>query len=201
MAVEVIETRAIFMTHDSESLAARVKSGDVGAFHVVFEQNHRLVLRFLCGLSGCQDLAEELAQETFIKAFQSINTLKDESKLPAWLCGIARNVAFNYFRSRRMLPKTASVDEEFLPAVFISDSAPDNEMLSRELNTVIEDAIKRLDDDKRLVFTLKMLRQLSYHEIAEITGSSIGKLKTDYRRAKIEMRKLVGPYLGGTDEL
>jgi len=56
-------------------------------------------------------------------------------------------------------------------------------------------ALARLDEDKRLVFTLKELQHLSYKEISEITGSTIPKLKTDLHRAKIEMRRALRPYL------
>ncbi len=65
------------------------------------------------------------------------------------------------------------------------------------MSGVIQRALQKLDEDKRTVFTLKVLQQRSYEEIAEITGFSVGKLKTDLHRARAEMRKRIGPYLGG----
>jgi RNA polymerase sigma-70 factor (ECF subfamily) len=70
-------------------------------------------------------------------------------------------------------------------------------LLDKELDKVMHAALATLDDDKRLVFTLKVLQHKSYEEISAITGSSVGKLKTDLHRARAEMRKRVGPYLGG----
>jgi RNA polymerase sigma-70 factor (ECF subfamily) len=67
--------------------------------------------------------------------------------------------------------------------------------LSKELNHLIRSALAELDEDKRLVFTLKELQHLSYKEISEITGSGVPKLKTDLHRAKIEMRRVLRPYL------
>jgi RNA polymerase sigma-70 factor (ECF subfamily) len=67
--------------------------------------------------------------------------------------------------------------------------------LNQELNRVIHGALERLDADKRIVFTLKIFHQRSYEEIAEITGFSIPKLKTDLHRAKAEMRRRIRPYL------
>ena len=77
------------------------------------------------------------------------------------------------------------------------EPTPAGQLLDKELNGVITSALSRLDEDKRLVFTLKVLQQRSYEEIAEITGFSVGKLKTDLHRARAEMRKRIGPYLGG----
>jgi RNA polymerase sigma-70 factor (ECF subfamily) len=73
---------------------------------------------------------------------------------------------------------------------------PDDQLLNKELNGVIREALGALDEDKRLVFTLKIFQQRSYEEIAEITGSSIPKLKTDLHRARAEMRRRIRPYLG-----
>jgi RNA polymerase sigma-70 factor (ECF subfamily) len=77
-----------------------------------------------------------------------------------------------------------------------SDVAPVDQFLNKELNGVIERALAALDENKRLVFTLKVFQQRTYEEIAEITGFSIPKLKTDLHRARSEMRRRIGPYVG-----
>ena len=68
-------------------------------------------------------------------------------------------------------------------------------MLDRELTEAIQSALLALDEDKRIVFSLKIFHDKSYEEIREITGYSIGKLKTDLHRARLEMRKRIAPYL------
>jgi RNA polymerase sigma-70 factor (ECF subfamily) len=77
------------------------------------------------------------------------------------------------------------------------NKSPDSILLGGELNDKISLALQSLDEDKRMVFTLKILKQLSYEDISQITGSSIPKLKTDLHRAKAEMRNLLGHYLEG----
>ena len=72
---------------------------------------------------------------------------------------------------------------------------PVKQLLNKELNEVIQNSLALLDEDKRLVFTLKVFQQCSYEEIAEITGFSIPKLKTDLHRARTEMRRRVGQYV------
>ena len=73
--------------------------------------------------------------------------------------------------------------------------APDEQLLDKELQRVVHDALGALDEDKRLVFTLKVLQGRSYEEIMEVTGSSLPKLKTDLHRAKLEMRRLIRPVI------
>jgi RNA polymerase sigma-70 factor (ECF subfamily) len=79
----------------------------------------------------------------------------------------------------------------------LSDQAPVpvNQLLNKELNELIQRSLALLDDDKRLVFTLKVFQQCSYEEIADITGFSIPKLKTDLHRARSEMRRRISSYV------
>jgi RNA polymerase sigma-70 factor, ECF subfamily len=184
------------LMNDTENLIARVKGGDSAAFRLIFDRHHRLVFRFLYGLVGEHSRAEELAQETFLRAYQHIGALKDETKLAAWLCGIAKNVAYNSFRAARKEGQTIEIGESAM-ASDKTEFSPDRMLLNTELNRVIRDALSQLDEDKRTVFTLKMLQQMSYEEIAEATGFSIPKLKSDLHRAKAEMRRLMRPYMEG----
>ena len=99
--------------------------------------------------------------------------------------------------SRRLDDSKVDLDDDGVRELSDARPAPDRELLDKELDFVMRDALSRLDEDKRLVFTLKVLQQKSYEEISDITGSSVGKLKTDLHRARNEMRKRIGPYLGG----
>jgi RNA polymerase sigma-70 factor (ECF subfamily) len=90
------------------------------------------------------------------------------------------------------------VDLSDKSVMYLSDNkpVPVDGVLNKELNEVIQRSLAALDEDKRLVFTLKVLHQYSYEEIAEITGFSLAKLKTDLHRARAEMRKRISPYAG-----
>lgn len=185
----------------SEDLLARARRGDDDAFRQIFEQNHRLIIRFLYAMVGVRDVAEELTQETFMRAYQNLPTLRNEAKLSTWLCGIAKNVAYNYMRSRRREGHIHIAGDQIVEKLSSDDLKPQSQLLNTELKGVIYRALTKLDEDKRLVFTLKVLQQLSYEEIAAVTGSSIAKLKTDLHRAKAEMRRTIGPYLEMRDEM
>jgi RNA polymerase sigma-70 factor (ECF subfamily) len=69
------------------------------------------------------------------------------------------------------------------------------ELLDKELNTILESALQTLDEDRRTVFTLKVFQQCSYQEIVEITGFSLAKVKIELHRARAEMRRCLGVYL------
>jgi len=201
MTVAAINFPAEILMDSSEDLIKRVRSGDAAAFQQIYEQHHRFVLKFLYGMVGEIGLAEELTQETFVRAFTSIGKMRSEAKLSTWLGGIAKNVASNSFRSRRRENRNLEIDSMPFNEISGANLSPDAELLNVELQDIIRDALAKLSVDKRLVFVLKILQHKSYEEIAEITDSSIPKLKTDLHRAKSEMRRLIRPYLETRNEL
>lgn len=182
-------------------LTTRAAEGDEEAYRLLFERYSRPILSFLYDLLGRRELAEELMQETFVRAYRSLKSLRDPSKFSTWLFGIARNTARELVRSR--LREGHKVDLEDPQVADLNDGKrpPDSELLNQELNSVIGRALGRLDEDKRLVFTLKILHERSYEEISQITGFSIPKLKTDLHRARAEMRRHIQPYLEVSHEV
>lgn len=187
-----------------ENLPARAVRGDHDAFRQIFEEHHRSILRYIYAMVGRRDLAEELTQETFMGAYRNWDTLRDEAKLSTWLYGIARNVTRKHFKShQREKNKVDRIGDDEAVHNEIADAAlpPEDSLLNQELRAVVRDALSRLDEDKRMVFTLKVLQFHSYEEIAMISGFSIPKLKTDLHRAKAEMRRMIRPYLEASDEV
>lgn len=182
-------------TDEPDDLVARAQAGDNAAFGAIFELHSRFIYKFIYAMLGDASQAEELKQETFLAAYRSIQNLRDEAKLKTWLCGIAKNLVYKFLRSRRKEGTGSGAEIESLRLADHKTIQPDREFLSKELNYTIHVALAELDDDKRLVFTLKELQHLSYKEISEITGSAIPKLKTDLRRAKMEMCRALRPYL------
>jgi RNA polymerase sigma-70 factor (ECF subfamily) len=185
-------TRAAVETTDD--IAALARTGDHDAFRRVFDRYARPVTSFIYDMVNQRELAEELAQETFVRAYRGLGSLRDDTKLSTWLFGIAKNVAYESIRSRRRRTMVGIDEVAEIPESHVHQK-PEKELLDKELNGVIQQALSALDDDKRTVFTLKIFQQKSYEEIAEITGFSIPKLKTDLHRARAEMRRRISPYL------
>ena len=198
-AVRLVRTenrRAENLMNSSTELLARVRSGDDEAFRLIFDRYARPVISFIYDMVGQRDLAEELGQETFVRAYKGIQTLRDETKLSTWLFGIAKNVARESLRSRWRTDSKVEMEDDGVLQLSDKELLPDDQLINKELNSVIHEALSKLDADKREVFTLKVFQQRSYEEIAEITGFSIPKLKTDLHRARAEMRHRIQPYLG-----
>jgi len=183
------------LMNSSADLVARACQGEQEAFRLIFERYSRPIISFIYDLVGDRELAEDLTQETFVRAHRGLNGLREEAKLSTWLFGIAKNVARESLRSRTRQQQRVELDDRTVLDLSDRGPAPVDQLLDRELNGVIRRSLAALDDDKRVVFTLKIFHQCSYEEIAEITGFSIPKLKTDLHRARIEMRRRIGPYV------
>ena len=183
------------LMNSSADLVARAGQGDQEAFRLIFERYSRPLISFIYDQVSNRELAEELTQETFVRAYRSLHTLRAETKLSTWLFGIAKNVARESLRARQRTNQHVDLDDKLVLNLSDRGPVPVKQLLNKELNEVIQNSLALLDEDKRLVFTLKVFQQCSYEEIAEITGFSIPKLKTDLHRARTEMRRRVGQYV------
>ena len=183
------------LMNSSADLVARACQGDQEAFRLIFERYSRPLISFIYDQVGNRDVADELTQETFVRAYRSLHTLRTETKLSTWLFGIAKNVARESLRARVRDDRNVDLEDKLVLNLSDHGPVPVKQLLNKELNEVIQNSLALLDEDKRLVFTLKVFQQCSYEEIAEITGFSIPKLKTDLHRARTEMRRRVGQYV------
>lgn len=181
------------LMNGSENLIARARSGDHEAFRLLFNRFSRPVSQFIYQLVFQRDVSEDLTQETFVRAYQNLKHLRDDSRFSTWLFGIGHNVAREFLRSQRRESENVSEDAG---EVHGADSlSPANQLLEKELNSAIEKALIGLDEEKRAVFVLKIFQQRSYREIAEITGFSVPKIKTELHRARVKMRERLRCYV------
>jgi RNA polymerase sigma-70 factor, ECF subfamily len=183
------------LMNSDEDLIARVRSGDDSAFQAIFDRYARPIISFIYDMMNDRDLSEELMQETFVRAYRNLDSLRGEARLSTWLFGIAKNVAREHWRARQRDSRKVEIDDEAVTELRDEGLPPDDSLINKELNGVIRDALASLDEDKRLVFSLKIFQQQSYEEIAAVTGFTVAKLKTDLHRARLEMRRLIRPYL------
>ena len=184
------------LMNSSADLVSRVCQGDSEAFRLIFERYSRPVISFIFDMVGDRDLAEELTQETFVRAHRSLATMRTDTKLSSWLFGIAKNVAREALRTRVRNSNHVDLSDKTVLGLSDDQPVPVDRLLSKELNELVRRSLAALDEDKRLVFVLKVFHQCSYEEIAGITGFSLAKLKTDLHRARAEMRRRIRPYAG-----
>src|SRR5919205_3323273 len=125
------------LMNSTEELVARVRAGDEEAFRLIFERYSRPVLGFIFDMVGERTLAEDLAQETFVRAYRGFDSLREETRLSTWLFAIAKNCAREQLRTRRRDESNVELDAE--PAFEIHDHArtPSGALLDKELSAII----------------------------------------------------------------
>jgi RNA polymerase sigma-70 factor (ECF subfamily) len=175
----------------------RARAGDPEAFQAIFQRFVRPVQAFIYHMLGDKAGAEELTQETFVRAYRRLDRIEAGSRPSTWLFGIARNVVREAIRNRRRSLREVDLNDATLPVLRDARAGPDENFMTQELQRVIRRSVRELSNDQRLVFVLKVLHRMRYEEISVITGSSIGKLKTDLHRARLQVRQRLQPYLVG----
>jgi len=130
--------------------------------------------------------AQDVLQETFIKVYKGLDSLKDPNALKTWIYRIATNECLRHLKSRRETAMS-TIDDGMLLMDSLMESSHvdyDNEMAVR-----FQQAILSLSDHQRLVFNLRYYDELPYEEISELTGSSVDSLKVVYHNAKEKVKK------------
>ncbi|MEW6733341.1 MAG: sigma-70 family RNA polymerase sigma factor [Acidobacteriota bacterium] len=176
-------------------VVVRSQQGDGEAFQLLFQRYSKPILEFIYNMVGEKGLAEELMQESFVRAYRNLANLKEPAKFSTWLFGIAKNTVRETFKKRGEANRKVALDEPISLQLEDSKIRPDERIFQTELNLALRRALLALNEDWRTVFVLKILNQQSYEEIAEITGWSIGKVKTDLHRARLEIKRRLNAYL------
>ena len=182
--------------NSSEDLITRAGNGDQEAFRQIFERYARPVLSFIYNLVGRRDVAEELTQETFVRAYRNLPELRDKTKFSTWLFGIGRNVAREHLRSKEREHLNNLSDADVIERRDPMSTSPVDQLWGKELKLAMEAALLTLDEDKRTVFALKVFQERSYQEIVLITGFSLAKVKVELHRARLEMKKRMRRFCG-----
>jgi len=191
------EMRPLEHSESDESIVAEARTMGPDAFRPIFRRYSKPVLVFIYALIGDRDKAEELTQETFIRAYCRLHAIRTSSRFSTWLFGIARNVVREAIKAKYRNLRKAAPYELLSPHLPDTGTRPDEQVITEELHRMIQAALLRLPEDQRLVFVLKLITRMPYQEISGVTGASVGKLKTDLHRARRRLREELQPYLRG----
>jgi RNA polymerase sigma-70 factor, ECF subfamily len=174
-------------------LVERTLAGSEDAFAALVGRHQRSVYNLLARMLRNPALAEELAQETFLKAYTHLRSFKPEFKFANWVLRIAHNCAIDLLRQRG--PQVVSTDEvESGGQRPIEDTIVDpgsdeaeRRLERRDLSQVLGAALDNLRPEYRRVVVLRYQQDLGYEEIAAITGEPVGTVKSHLHRARAEM--------------
>ena len=186
-----------YATLDDRDLATFAARGHEPAFRELLVRYERPVFSLVYRMVRNRTLAEDLAQEAFIRAFNAISSYKPSYKFSNWILKIANNHTIDHLRKRKLdtisidgSPHARTPDEIDRSRVVVAgtDENPEQFVENRELGSEIEQAIGGLREEYRTVVLLRHVEGYAYDEIAEIMDLPLGTVKTYLHRARAELR-------------
>ena len=183
-----------------EELVRRVQRGDVAAFDLLVRKyQHRiaaLIGRYVADWSEVQDVA----QETFIRAYRAIGNFRGDAQFYTWLHRIAVNTAKNHLVAHNRRPPTDDIDiddaEQFDSGIRLRDSdTPERELMRQQLEQTVVRAVEALPEELRVAINLREVDGLSYEEIAERMDCPIGTVRSRIFRARDAIDRELRPLM------
>ena len=188
------------MARTDVQLMLGVKEGDETAFELLLARYRSPVINFLYRMLQNRAIAEELAQEVFLRVYRARKDYKPTAKFTTWMFRIASNLALNAIRdgraARAMEVATDETDgEDDLPVMQLADRRPtvEQEMIERDRAGVIRQAVEALPEKQRMAVLLHKYQDMDYAEIAKIIGCSESALKSLLFRAYESLRERLRP--------
>ncbi|MFK3650003.1 RNA polymerase sigma factor RpoE [Lysobacter enzymogenes] len=188
-----------------QELVRRVQRGDSAAFDaLVRKYQHRitaLIGRYISDWSECQDVA----QETFIRAYRAMANFRGDAQFYTWLHRIAVNTAKNHLVAQNRRPPTDDIDagdaEQFETGIRLRDTdTPEHELLRQEIERTVMRVVESLPEELRSAITLREVEGLSYEEIAQKMNCPIGTVRSRIFRAREAIDTELRPLLDNQDQ-
>lgn len=184
------------------AVVRRVQGGDVAAFDILITKYRERVMGIVYNMTSNREDAADLAQDAFIKAFQSIQRFQGQASFFTWLYRIAVNSTLSHLRKNRLRSffSLESIREEDPVSREVIDALTDNtgagrESFVRELQEKLNDAMQKLSINHRTVVTLFEIDGLSHQEIADVLECSVGTVRSRLHYAKQLLQAELQPYL------
>jgi RNA polymerase sigma-70 factor (ECF subfamily) len=186
---------------EEQSLVRRSQQGDMAAYDALVRRYQERIYATIYHMTSNHEDANDLAQETFIKAFQALKTFKGGSSFYTWVYRIAINKTINFLKQRKNRTHMSLNDLDFNAehdpdlVSLISDNTPRREVNLAELQEKLNAAMQKLSEPHRLVVTLHDVQGLPHDEIAEIMGCNIGTVRSRLFYARQQLQAYLSDYL------
>ena len=187
-------------------LIEQLQQGDESAFKKLVDEWQDMVYNTALGIVQNADDADDITQEVFIQAYQSISSFKGESKISTWLYRITVSKSLDHEKRKKRKKRFGFVqslfgsreEEQLHPAEF---DHPGVHLEKKERAGELFGALKQIPDKQRIAFTLHKLEGQSYQEIAEIMNISLYAVESLMSRAKTNLRKVLSGYYNNNDKI
>jgi len=169
-------------------------SGDESALASLIERHHSKIFGFIYSKVNDRDLSDDIFQDTFIKVIKTLKSqsYNEEGKFLPWVMRIAHNLVVDHYRKAKKMPYQRET-EEFSIFNYMTDNSLniEGQMISEQVENDIVKLLNELPDDQKEVLMMRMYQDLSFKEIADLTGVSINTALGRMRYAVINLRKLI----------
>jgi RNA polymerase sigma-70 factor, ECF subfamily len=162
-------------------LIEEVRNGKRRAFTELMRRYQRRVYWVARRIVGTHEDADDIAQETFVKAYTALGDFRGESSFFTWLYRIAVNLSLNAVRKRQLVNYLR--ENDIINRIFPGSDDPSREVEFKETESRLQEAIASLPEKQRVVFVMRYFDEMSYDEISEVTKTSVGGLKANYFHA------------------
>lgn len=186
-----------------DALVKRAKSGDTNAFSEIVTCYERFVYNTACRVLTASGLsvadADDIAQDSLIKAWRSLSTFRGECSFSTWLFRVTVNTARDVIRTnarRPVVSLTRSEDDDEEPEIWdvpvtSGDEIPEEAAERRETIEAVRRAVESLPDDQRQAIVLREIHGLPYDEISRILGAEVGTIKSRINRGRTNLKKIL----------
>jgi RNA polymerase sigma-70 factor, ECF subfamily len=194
--------RAELKQLDDSGVVAAFLAGNRRAFGELVERYQNRLLNFVYRTTGDRERGEDLVQETFIRVYRHLHRFDQSKKFSTWIYTIASNLAKNELRNRSRNPLVLfqtlmkNRDADAQPLEWEDNTyRPDDLFRKRHLRSQVETAVNQLPEHHRTVFVLREMEGKTYEEIAEITDTNLGTVKSRLNRARNSFATIIAPVL------
>ena len=183
------------MPETEQALIQRAQKGDQEAFAVLVTEHQRYVFNLAVRVLKNEEEALDVAQETFVRAWTALPNFRGQSQFRTWLYRIVTNLCYNRLPNlRRTLNELGDDVIANVPETDLAFDNPAHGLESRELRSHLHQAIDHLDENYRLLISLRYQNELSYEEMATMLNMPLGTVKTGLFRAKEQLRRALETY-------
>lgn len=173
--------------NDELALVAQAKQGDLDAFSALYELHKTAIYRTALAITGEKMQAEEILQETFLRAYRHIQKMHDGVSLSPWLYRVAVNLAYDLTAKKK---RGTTIINTLIERLTVQPlTSPERKLEERELQDLLYEAINKLEFKQRATLVLFYLQNFSMLEIAEIMDCPVGTVKSRLHYARLNLRK------------
>jgi RNA polymerase sigma-70 factor (ECF subfamily) len=183
------------MEATDNDVVERVRRGDEDAFRILVERHSRGIYRAAYRITGNAADADDVVQETFLRAYRAIGRFDARASFPTWLHRIAINCSLDLIDSRKRRDGRIDADED-LSALRSTHASPDRIVHGLEMQRAVASAMERLTGNERTAFVLRHFEGMPLEEIGQVLGTQLNATKNTVFRAVKKLRQQLQPFTG-----